>query len=169
MLASTRQSLQIVRDTAEWAGAPAIVEAAVLVDEGFELVRESSGPAPYLGHLVTSIAADLVRVVQATVDEANPEPFLVHARDTVQLLSRMKDEPLVEVDITNAEQVARFFESMGGPSEQSGGDGLRPSDNAAAPSSGRTTRLSALDEALRKASTPSSPEERGGDDEDESS
>jgi chemotaxis protein histidine kinase CheA/CheY-like chemotaxis protein len=111
---SILRRLLIVRNVAIAAGAHPVVEAAALVEEAVNLaLTESSAPAPYLGHFITSEAADLSRVVHAIATGEDPDPILLHARETLSSMPRRGTDYLVEIDLNNAIEVARIFEAMG--------------------------------------------------------
>src|SRR6185312_1097259 len=111
---SILSTLRIVRDLAVAAGVHPVVEAAALVEEAVNLaLTETSAPAPYLGHFITSEAADLSRVVHAIAMGEDPNPILLHARATLSAMPRRGTDYLVEVDLNNALEVARIFEAMG--------------------------------------------------------
>jgi chemosensory pili system protein ChpA (sensor histidine kinase/response regulator) len=111
---SILRTLRTVRDLAIAAGAHPVVEAAALVEEAVTLaLTETSAPAPYLGHFITSEAADLSRVVHAIATGEDPDPILLHARATLSSMPRRGTDYLVEIDLNNAIEVARIFEAMG--------------------------------------------------------
>ena len=111
---SILKTLLTVRNVAVAAGAHPVVEAAALVEEAVNLaLTELSAPAPYLGHFITSEAADLSRVVHAIASGDDPDPILLHARATLSSMPRRGTDYLVEIDLNNATEVARIFEAMG--------------------------------------------------------
>jgi chemotaxis protein histidine kinase CheA/CheY-like chemotaxis protein len=111
---SILNTLLTVRELAVNAGAHPVIEAATVVEEAVTLaLTETSAPAPYLGHFVTSTAADLSRVVHAIATGEDPTPILSHARTTLTSMPRRGTDYLVEVDLNNAVEVARIFEAMG--------------------------------------------------------
>ncbi len=111
---SILNTLLTVRELAMNAGTHPIIEAVTVVEEAVTLaLTETSAPAPYLGHFVTSAAADLSRVVHAIATGEDPTPILSHARATLSSMPRRGTDYLVEVDLNNALEVARIFEAMG--------------------------------------------------------
>ncbi len=111
---SILNTLNKVRQIAADADAHAVVEAAALVEEAVALaLTETSAPAPYLGHFVTSAAADLSRVVHALATGADTGPILSHAKNTLTSMPRRGTDYLVQVDLNNPDEVARIFEAMG--------------------------------------------------------
>ena len=113
---SILSTLMTVRELATSAGAHAVIEAVTVVEEAVTLaLTETSAPAPYLGHFVTSAAADLSRVVHAMAIGEDPASILSHARNTLTAMPRRGTDYLVEIDLNNAFEVARIFEAMGEP------------------------------------------------------
>lgn len=111
---SILSTLSTVRQLAVTAGAKPIIEAAAVVEEAVSLaLTETSAPAPYLGHFVTSAAADLSRVVHALATGEDSAPILNHARATLMSMPRRGTDYLVEIDLNNASEVARILEAMG--------------------------------------------------------
>ena len=111
---SILNTLKKVRDIAVNADAHAVVEAAALVEEAVAVaLTETSAPAPYLGHFVTSAAADLSRVVHALATGEDPAPILIHAKNTLTSMPRRGTDYLVQIDLNNPDEVARIFEAMG--------------------------------------------------------
>ena len=111
---SILSTLVTVRELAISSGAHPVIEAASVVEEAVALaLTETSAPAPYLGHFVTSAAADLSRVVHALATGEDPTPIINHARSILTSMPRRGTDYLVEVDLNNAHEVARIFEAMG--------------------------------------------------------
>ncbi len=121
---SILSTLVTVREIAIATGAYPIIEAATVVEEAVALaLTETSAPAPYLGHFVTSAAADLSRVVHALANGEDPAPIINHARSILTSMPRRGTDYLVEVDLNNAHEVARIFEAMGDSTYFDGGPG----------------------------------------------
>ncbi len=121
---SILSTLVTVREIAIASGAHPVIEAATVVEEAVALaLTETSAPAPYLGHFVTSAAADLSRVVHALATGEDPTPIINHARSILTSMPRRGTDYLVEVDLNNANEVARIFEAMGDSVGFDGGPG----------------------------------------------
>ncbi|MGA7669004.1 MAG: response regulator [Nitrolancea sp.] len=121
---SILSTLVTVRELAVNSGAHPVIEAATVVEEAVALaLTETSAPAPYLGHFVTSAAADLSRVVHALATGEDPTPIINHARSILTSMPRRGTDYLVEIDLNNAHEVARIFEAMGESSNDDYGPG----------------------------------------------
>ncbi len=121
---SILSTLVTVRELAISSGAHPVIEAATVVEEAVALaLTETSAPAPYLGHFVTSAAADLSRVVHALAIGEDPTSIINHARSILLSMPRRGTDYLVEIDLNNAHEVARIFEAMGDSANFDGGPG----------------------------------------------
>ena len=113
VIAGAERALRTIKDVALRNGLSPVIEAALLVEESFSLAETAyAAPAPYLAHFVTAIAADLARVVQATIRRDDPSAFLAHARASLRSMPRDGADCFVEVDLADPEQVARVFAAV---------------------------------------------------------
>lgn len=112
-LAAARDALALMSDAAAAAGSAALVEAAGIVDEALCLAATVHVDGVlHVGPYVTAVAADLARVAQAIAAGEDPAPSLEHARAMLRAMPRPETTELLEVDLSDREQLARVLAAV---------------------------------------------------------
>jgi chemotaxis protein histidine kinase CheA len=90
----------------------AIVEIARLTQEAFEAATDgSSAPSTHVGHQIAAMVADLGRAIDAVDSDTDPTPFLEHARGLFSSIPASNDDSLIEVDLSDRDQLARLLQA----------------------------------------------------------
>lgn len=120
-IAQAREALAELKQRATTVGAVPLVDAVEYVSEALDIALANPPEAALgLGPYVTAVVTDLGRTLTMLASGADPTASLDHARATLRAMPRPETTDLLQVDLSDREQLARVLAAVQGSAATAG-------------------------------------------------